>query len=86
MAGHEMTFNQSCYGLRGQENFGDCFVFLAAQHMVGRLQSMAHGSVFSTITRQTFEAIELAMSSPDIAESFEIVVHPLVCEDQWKRA
>jgi type I restriction enzyme S subunit len=57
MAARPMTFNQSCYGLRQQCDVGDCFVFLAAQNMVSRLQSMAHGSVFSTITRQTFDAL-----------------------------
>ena len=77
MAGQCMTFNQSCYGLRGVDNVGECFVFLAAQNMVGRLQSMAHGSVFSTITRQTFEAITLAAPPRRVLEVFEETVQPL---------
>src|SRR5690606_24770360 len=52
IAGCDMTFNQSCYALKGKDGYGNYFVFLAAQHMVQQLKAMAHGSVFSTITRQ----------------------------------
>lgn len=58
IAGRNMTFNQSCYGLRGSNGAGDYFVYLIALQMVEQLKAMAHGSVFSTITRQTFEAIQ----------------------------
>lgn len=77
IAGQDMAFNQSCYGLRGKGDAGRCFVFLAAQHVVGRLQSMAHGSVFSTITTQTFEAVTLAMSQGGVLVAFEEIVQPL---------
>ena len=77
MAASEMTFNQSCYALRRTDETGDYFVYLAAQQMVEQLQVMAHGSVFSTITRQTFEAITLAMPSPATLEEFEQQVSPL---------
>ena len=50
---------------------------LAAQHMVSHLQSMAHGSVFSTITRQTFEAVTLAMPSHPAFEAFENIIASL---------
>lgn len=75
MTGRPMAFNQSCYGLRGLGDVGDGFVFLAAQNMVGRLQSMAHGSVFSTITRDTFEAVTLAAPSQKLLTAFEKTVH-----------
>ena len=77
MAGRQMTFNQSCYGLRGQNGAGDCFVFLVVQNAVGRLQSMAHGSVFSTITRQTFEALTLAEPPGSALKAFEEAAKPL---------
>lgn len=57
ITGRDMTFNQSCYGLRGVEGAGDYFVYLITMQMVEQLKAMAHGSVFSTITRQTFEVI-----------------------------
>lgn len=74
IAGRDMTFNQSCYGLRGTEGVGDYFVYLTAQQMVDRLRSMAHGSVFSTITRQTFEAIQRPIPPSSILDTFEQVV------------
>ncbi len=77
MAAQEMTFNQSCYGLLGEGAVGDCFTFLAAQHLVHRLQAMAHGSVFSTITRKTFASLSLARPSDDMFEVFEKLSAPL---------
>lgn len=77
VAAQEMAFNQSCYGLRSNDRTTDYFVYLAAQHMVAQLQSMAHGSVFSTITRQTFEAVSLAMPTKDTMQAFEELVKPL---------
>ncbi len=73
-AGREMAFNQSCYGLRGANGYGNAFVFLAARHMVARLQSMAHGSVFSTITRQTFEGVSIAAPGARVAARLEQAV------------
>jgi restriction endonuclease S subunit len=77
IAGQDMTFNQSCYGLRAAGSSGDCFVFLAAQHMVDRLRSMAHGSVFSTITRDTFDAILFPHADDKSLQNFEILVTPI---------
>ncbi|MBX3680876.1 MAG: restriction endonuclease subunit S [Rhodocyclaceae bacterium] len=74
IAGRDMAFNQSCYGLRGAEGVGDYFVYLSAQQMVDQLRSMAHGSVFSTITRQTFERIQRPVPSSAILGAFDRVV------------
>lgn len=74
VTGRDMTFNQSCYGLSGAGGVGDCATYLIAQNMVARLQSMAHGSVFSTITRQTFESLSLPMPKPKVLAAFEIAV------------
>lgn len=71
MVGRPMAFNQSCYGLKGVNNYGACFVFLAAKHMVSRLQALAHGSVFSTITRQTFDSVHLCAAGGAVAYEFE---------------
>lgn len=77
LAGRDMTFNQSCYGLQGREGVGDCFVFLASQQIVERLRSMAHGSVFSTITRSTFEGIEMPNAPQSVLTAFETIIVPL---------
>lgn len=77
IAGREMTFNQSCYGLQGIGAVGNYATYLITQNMVSRLQSMAHGSVFSTITRQTFDSLSLPIPDPKILKMFEDVVSPL---------
>jgi type I restriction enzyme S subunit len=77
VAGCAMTFNQSCYALSGAGSVGDCATYLIAQNMVSQLQTMAHGSVFSTITRQTFDALSLPMPPPSILTAFEDAVSPL---------
>jgi type I restriction enzyme, S subunit len=74
IAGCDMTFNQSCYGLLGTGSAGDYFVYLTAQQMVDQLKSMAHGSVFSTITRQTFEAIQRPFPPAAVLTAFEALV------------
>jgi type I restriction enzyme S subunit len=77
VAGRDMTFNQSCYGLRGTGAVGDYATYLIARNMVSQLQARAHGSVFSTITRQTFESLSLPMPSQDVLSAFEDAVAPL---------
>ncbi len=71
IAGRSITFNQSCYGLRGTEGAGDYFIYLSALQMVDQLKAMAHGSVFSTITRQTFDAIQRPVPPSEILQEFE---------------
>lgn len=60
--GRAMAFNQSCYGLRGASgvltnNYG----FYLMKTIVSALRQQSHGSVFSTITRGTFESIEVVI-------------------------
>lgn len=90
IAGRDMAFNQSCYALRGTSDVGDYFVYLAAQQMVDQLRSMAHGSVFSTITRRTFEAIERPVPPPIVLREFERLVtkwfDAILCSVQESRS
>ncbi|MBZ4020847.1 hypothetical protein CKO11_00040 [Rhodobacter sp. TJ_12] len=77
MAARPMTFNQSCYALRAVEPVGDIFVYLATERMVERLKAMAHGSVFSTITRATFESLNFAWAGEDVFTAFERLIEPM---------
>jgi type I restriction enzyme S subunit len=70
MTSRQMTFNQSCYGLRSRRNRGDAFCYFATERAVGDLQSRSHGSVFSTITRQTFESVDVVDCSSAVLEAF----------------
>ncbi len=71
IAGCDMTFNQSCYAIRSKNASGSYFVFLSTQRMVEQLKAMAHGSVFSTITRQTFEAVRAVLPPKNVLQQFE---------------
>ena len=58
MIPYPMAFNQSCYGIRGKENIADnTFLYYLLKNNVNSLKQNTHGSVFDTITRETFESI-----------------------------
>lgn len=74
IAARDMAFNQSCYGLRSLEGDRPFFTYLATAHLVQKLKAMAHGSVFSTITRQTFEGVAFPNGGSLVMDSFEAEV------------
>ena len=55
----EMAFNQSCYGLRAKEYVDSTFLYYLLKQSVSVLQHNTHGSVFDTITRDTFDGITI---------------------------
>lgn len=59
-----MAFNQSCYGIRAKDGIDSTFLYYLIKHSVRKLKAMTHGSVFDTITRDTFANIEVSI--PDI--------------------
>ena len=71
IAGQNMVFNQSCYGLQGRTERRNAFVYFATERAIAHLQSMSHGSVFSTITRKTFEGLELTHAPREVQIAFE---------------
>lgn len=77
MAAREMTFNQSCYALQSSRGDHACFVYLLAAHAVEQLRAMAHGSVFSTITRQTFDAMSFPTAPLPVLSCVESLLEPL---------
>ena len=59
-----MAFNQSCYGLRAKEDIVDAeYLYYLIKHNVVVLKKNTHGSVFDTITRDTFDGIEVDLPS-----------------------
>ena len=59
-----MAFNQSCYGIRAKEDTDSTFLYYLIKNSVRMFKAMTHGSVFDTITRDTFANIEVVI--PDI--------------------
>ena len=77
LTGHPMAMNQSCYGLRGKA--GDTyFTYFSAARLVQQLKQRAHGSVFDTITQDTFAGVHLAYPAPAIIAAFDTTVEPLM--------
>lgn len=61
MLSESMTFSQSNYGILPK--FNNCFFFtyLLVAHSVDELQSAAYGSVFDTITTNTFKGLTITL-------------------------
>lgn len=59
-----MAFNQSCYGLRAKKSLvKPSFLFYLIKYHIESLKKNTHGSVFDTITRDTFSGIEVDIPS-----------------------
>ncbi len=60
--GRPMAFNQSCYGIRAKSDVACTdFIYYALRLAVEDMKRVAHGAVFSTITRQTFDLLTLRL-------------------------
>ena len=60
----QMAFNQSCYGIdANSEYLENDYLYYLLKIKIRELKSIAHGSVFETITRKTFENIFVDLPS-----------------------
>jgi type I restriction enzyme S subunit len=75
--GRDMAMNQSCYGLRGREGIGQSWTYLMLNDLIQRLQQVAYGSVFDTITISTFKNTEIPAPPVELIQKFEEKVDPL---------
>ena len=73
-----MTFNQSCYGIRNSTGHGNQYVYYALKNVVALLQQNAHGSVFDTITRETFKSAIITVPPENMSQKFVELVTPLL--------
>ena len=66
-----MAFNQSCYGIRGKKEYvNQTYLYYLLKDNIRLLKRQTHGSVFDTITRETFSGIEVKL--PSVREQREI--------------
>lgn len=77
LVGTPMAMNQSCYGIRGV-NKDAYWTYYLIKDVVDKLKQRAHGSIFDTITRQTFSSIQVVAPSPKCIALFEECVAPLL--------
>ena len=77
LTGRAMAMNQSCYGLRGKA--GDTyFTYFSATRLVQQLKQRAHGSVFDTITQETFSGVHVAYPQAPVIQAFDAAVDALM--------
>ena len=70
--------NQTCYGIRGANAYPNLFTYWNVRTAVDELQQRAHGTIFDTITRQTFTLVETVLPPAEHAIAFEATVKPLM--------
>jgi type I restriction enzyme S subunit len=73
-----MAMNQSCYGIRGITGYGDYFTYYLIREATAQLQQRTHGTVFDTITTETFRTLDCVLPTPEITVAFDDLVEPLL--------
>ena len=76
--GISMAMNQTCYGIRGANGYPDFFTYWNVRTAVDELQYRTHGTIFDTITRQTFKVVETVVVPLNMAHAFESMVSSLM--------
>lgn len=74
LVGKPMTMNQSCYGIQGKSGIADYFVYYTILLRVADLQQRGHGSVFNTITRDTFKSITTPRCPVELTQHFHDLI------------
>ena len=78
LTGQDMAMNQSCYGLRSKAANGEFFCFYLTKSLVEILEARAHGSVFSTITRDTLDGVSTNSPPLEVIQSFNSITGELL--------
>ena len=73
-----MAMNQTCYGIRGAHGYPEYFNYWNLRNTVDDLSQRSHGTIFDTITRQTFEFVDAVIPPTQLASKFEIAVVPIM--------
>ena len=71
-----MAFNQSCYGLSAKKGIVTSdYLYYLIKHNISVLKKNTHGSVFDTITRNTFDNIEVEIPSIKIQQKISSILN-----------
>ena len=76
--GKPMAINQTCYGIRGARGVPDFFTYWHVRMIVDELQRRTHGTIFDTITRQTFKLVDSIIPPVELAGEFEKTILPVM--------
>ncbi len=78
MAGCDMAMNQSCYAIRSKNaSGGGYYIYHLIKNLTEQLTQNAHGTVFETITTETFRKTQIVQPSKSIIDEFDSRVEPI---------
>ena len=77
MIPYDMAFNQSCYGLRAKGNIDCFFLYYLVKDNLHVFRKNTHGSVFDTITKDTFGRINFILPPLPIQKKIAAVLSAL---------
>lgn len=72
-----MTMNQSCYALASKQVAGEYWAYFETRRLVTQLKQMAHGGVFDTITKSTFDGVTVVAPSDAVQLHFARACQPI---------
>jgi type I restriction enzyme S subunit len=78
LVGRPMAMNQSCYALQSKRGQQDIYCYYSTKEIVEILKARAHGSVFSTITRDTLHGVNVCLPDPVVIDAYEGLSRPLL--------
>jgi type I restriction enzyme S subunit len=59
------SFNQTCYALVPRGDLPPLLLYLGMKRALDRLSGLTHGTIFSTITKQTFDVLPINLPADD---------------------
>ena len=77
MAGMPMAMNQSCYALKGKEEYPPLFVYSFSRYVIATMKKKASGAVFSALVTRDFEMEKVFEPKPTKACQYEKAVEPI---------
>jgi len=74
LVGVPMAMNQSCYGVKGAHGYPNYYIHFLLKKAINELQQHTHGTVFETITRQTFDGVEIVVPPAHTTQKFDAII------------
>jgi len=71
----EMAMNQSCYGIKAKQDSDQFWLYLGIVKRIADLKQVAYGSVFDTITTDTFKGLNFPVASNPLTTQFEQLIN-----------
>jgi type I restriction enzyme M protein len=72
-----MTFNQSCYGLRGLAEVGNDYLYYVLKREVAQFKDNAYGSTFDSITTKIFDNIKIPVPPITVQQSLVLEIEKI---------